>query len=43
MALKQEASVADYREKFEMIAVTLSGVLDKALFGAYMNGLKEEV
>lgn len=43
MVLKQSTTVAEYREQFEAISVTISGAEDDVLIRAFKNGLKEEV
>ncbi|KAF7815055.1 Retrotransposable element Tf2 [Senna tora] len=43
MALKQEGSVAEYREKFELLSAPLKNAPEEMLLGAYQNGLKDEI
>ncbi|KAF7842448.1 Retrotransposable element Tf2 [Senna tora] len=43
MALKQEGSMAEYREKFELISAPLKDTPEEMLLGAYQNGLKEDI
>ncbi|KAF7814687.1 Retrotransposable element Tf2 [Senna tora] len=43
MALKQEESVAEFREKFELLSAPLKNAPEEMLIGAYQNGLKEEI
>ncbi|KAF7811943.1 Retrotransposable element Tf2 [Senna tora] len=43
MALKQEESIAEFREKFDLLFAPLKNALEEMLIGAYQNGLKEEI
>lgn len=42
-ALKQESTMAEYREQFELLSAPLENVRDEILLGAFMNGLKEDI
>ncbi|KAF7802354.1 Retrotransposable element Tf2 [Senna tora] len=43
MALKQIGSVAEYREKFELLSAPLKDAPEDMLIGVFLNGLKEDV
>lgn len=43
MALQQTFMVAENRESFEALSVTISTALKEVLTGAFKNGLKEEI
>lgn len=43
MALRQEGTVTDYRERFEELTAPLQHVPDDVLKGVFINGLKAEL
>lgn len=43
MALRQEGTVSEYRERFEALSAPLENATEEMLRGAFMNGLAEEL
>ncbi|KAK0607764.1 hypothetical protein LWI29_020190 [Acer saccharum] len=43
MAVKQEGSVAEFRDSFEVLAATLKGIPDSIFRSAFLNGLREDI
>lgn len=43
MAIKQNGTVAAFREKFEIMAAPLKNLNEKTLEGVFINGLEEEL
>ncbi|KAL5552261.1 hypothetical protein UlMin_002437 [Ulmus minor] len=43
LALRQEGSVADFRDQFEMLAAALPQLPESVFKSAFMNGLREEI
>ncbi|KAL5555888.1 hypothetical protein UlMin_038124 [Ulmus minor] len=43
LALRQEGSVADFRNQFEMLAASLPQLLESVFKSTFMNGLREEI
>lgn len=43
MALQQGGTVAEYREMFESLVASLSGIPEKVYKSAFLNGLREDV
>lgn len=43
MALRQDNSVTEYRDRFEALAASMRGILEPIFRGAFLNGLREDV
>lgn len=43
MVLRQEGTVAEYRERFESLSALLTETSDEMLIGAFRKGLEEEL
>lgn len=43
IALRQDSSVAEFREKFELLSAPLREADEEFLIGAFSNGLAEEI
>ncbi|XP_024028604.1 uncharacterized protein LOC112093764 [Morus notabilis] len=43
MALRQDSTVADYRDRFEPLAASMRGMPEPIFRGAFLNGLREDV
>lgn len=43
LSIKQETTVAEYRARFEPFVATARGLPDTIFWGAFLNGLREEI
>ncbi|XP_024018362.1 uncharacterized protein LOC112090683 [Morus notabilis] len=43
MALRQEGTVTEFRDRFEALAASMRGIPEPIFWGAFLNGLREDV
>lgn len=43
LAMNQEASMGDFRNRFEQVSTLLSNIPEELLIGAFVNGLQDEI